>query len=85
MFEDEVETVQKEVDILIGQGINKIIALGHSGYDKDLEVAAKVRGVDIVVGGHSDTFLYTGKNRSLMINSILFKEILIVCLPAGVL
>ncbi|XP_072052014.1 5'-nucleotidase-like [Amphiura filiformis] len=60
IFEDEVETVQREVDMLIDEGIDIIIALGHSGYEKDLEVAARVRGVDIVVGGHSDTFLYTG-------------------------
>ena len=42
-------------------GINKIIALGHSGITKDMEIAAKVRGVDVVIGGHTDTFLYTGK------------------------
>ena len=47
--------------MLTSQGINKIIAVGHSGITKDLEIAAKVKGVDIVVGGHTDTFLYTGK------------------------
>ncbi len=49
------------MDSLIEQGVNKIIALGHSGIEKDMEIAAKVRGVDVVVGGHTDTFLYTGK------------------------
>ena len=53
--------MQAEVDVLVSMGINKIIALGHSGITKDLEIAAKVRGVDVVVGGHTDTFLYTGR------------------------
>ncbi|XP_030371338.1 snake venom 5'-nucleotidase-like isoform X2 [Scaptodrosophila lebanonensis] len=42
-------------------GVNIIIALGHSGYKKDKEIAEKCPEVDIVVGGHSHTFLYTGE------------------------
>ena len=41
--------------------MNKIIALGHAGYNLDKELAAAVEGVDVVVGGHTDTFLYTGE------------------------
>ena len=41
------------------QNINKIIAVGHAGIETDKKVA-EVDGVDIVVGGHSNTFLYTG-------------------------
>jgi len=37
-----------------------LIALGHSGYDKDLEIAEQVAEIDVVVGGHSHTFLWTG-------------------------
>lgn len=40
--------------------ITKIIAVGHAGFDVDKEIAKKVKGVDIVVGGHTNTFLYTG-------------------------
>ena len=36
-----------------------IIALGHSGYDRDLEVAARAPHVDVVVGGHTHSFLYS--------------------------
>ena len=39
------------------QGINKIILLSHLGYAPDLEVAQAVSGVDIVVGGHTNTLL----------------------------
>ncbi|XP_072037104.1 snake venom 5'-nucleotidase-like [Amphiura filiformis] len=56
IFHDEIESLQVEVNRLTSQGINKIIAVGHSGITKDLEIAAKVKGVDIVVGGHTDTF-----------------------------
>ncbi|KAI8494629.1 5'-nucleotidase [Branchiostoma belcheri] len=59
VFLDEVESVQAEVTKLLGQGVNKIIALGHAGYSKDQDVARRVSGVDAVVGGHTNTFLYT--------------------------
>ncbi|XP_076010987.1 5'-nucleotidase [Genypterus blacodes] len=60
VFEDEVKALQVQVDKLQTLGVNKIIALGHSGFSMDQEIAKKVRGVDVVIGGHSNTFLYTG-------------------------
>ncbi|XP_067675672.1 snake venom 5'-nucleotidase-like [Haliotis asinina] len=63
-FEDEVAAVQREVNILTSQGINKIIAVGHSGFDIDQRIAAEVTNLDVVVGGHTNTFLYTGKHPS---------------------
>ena len=60
VFHDEITKVQEEVTKLTDQGINKIIALGHAGFELDKQLAAAVEGVDIVVGGHTDTFLYTG-------------------------
>lgn len=53
--------MQQQVDKLQKLGVNKIIALGHSGFTVDREIAKKVRGVDVVIGGHSNTFLYTGR------------------------
>lgn len=60
-FEDEIKALQTQVDKLTTLGINKIIALGHSGFTVDKEIAEKVRGVDVVIGGHTNTFLYEGK------------------------
>ncbi|XP_061098371.1 snake venom 5'-nucleotidase-like [Conger conger] len=60
MFEDEITALQIQVDKLVTMGINKIIALGHSGFATDQEIAKKVKGVDVVIGGHTNTFLYTG-------------------------
>ncbi len=56
-FSDEIETAQFMVDELENQGINKIIALTHMGFEEDLALAAAVDGIDIVVGGHSHTLL----------------------------
>jgi len=49
--------VQAEVDRLSADGVNKIVVLSHSGYGVDLEVAAEVTGIDVIVGGHSNTYL----------------------------
>ncbi|XP_008278215.1 5'-nucleotidase [Stegastes partitus] len=59
-FEDEVKALQVQVDKLETLGYNKIIALGHSGFDVDQDIARRVRGVDVVIGGHTNTFLYSG-------------------------
>ena len=53
--------VQKIVQKMTSQGINKIIGLGHAGYNFDLKLAKEIPEIDIVVGGHTDTFLYSGK------------------------
>lgn len=45
---------------LIAKGVKIIIALGNSGYKMDQEIAENCMDVDIVVGGHSRTFLFTG-------------------------
>ena len=36
-----------------------IVALGHSGYEKDKEIAAKVPHLDVVVGAHTHSFLFS--------------------------
>lgn len=58
-LDDEVDAVRREVEKMQKQGVDIIIALGHSGYWKDKEIAEKVPGVDIVVGGHTHSFLFT--------------------------
>jgi 5'-nucleotidase len=56
----EVESVKKEVDKLTEQGIKIIIVLSHCGLDVDREIARTGGAIDIIVGGHSHSFLYTG-------------------------
>lgn len=56
-FNNIEESVQAAVDELTGQGINKIVALSHAGFGRDREVAAAVPGLDIIVAGHTNTYL----------------------------
>ena len=56
-FSDPVPAVQKAVDELNKQGVNKVILVSHLGYEADKALAAAVTGVDIIVGGHSHTLL----------------------------
>ncbi len=56
-FSDPVAAVQGEVDKLTAEGVNKIIVLSHSGYRTDQRVAAETTGVDVIVGGHSNSLL----------------------------
>lgn len=60
MFADEISSVRTEVQTLQGLGVKIIIAVGHAGYLVDKQMAGEVSGLDIIVGGHSNTFLYTG-------------------------
>jgi 5'-nucleotidase / UDP-sugar diphosphatase len=57
VFIDPVAAAQKAVDALTKAGVNKIVLLSHLGYDQDLKLAAKVSGIDVIVGGHSHTLL----------------------------
>ena len=63
-FTDPVAAVQREVDELTAKGVNKIIVLSHSGYGVDQRVAADTTGVDVIVGGHSNTFLSNISDRA---------------------
>ncbi|WP_187429452.1 Trifunctional nucleotide phosphoesterase protein YfkN [Roseobacter fucihabitans] len=63
-FSDPVAAVQGEVDRLTTEGINKIIVLSHSGYRTDQRVAAETTGVDVIVGGHSNSLLSNTNDRA---------------------
>ncbi|PYE41701.1 5'-nucleotidase [Rhizobium sp. PP-F2F-G20b] len=54
---DDVAKITEAVAALKAQGVNKIIALTHVGYPRDLSAIAKIPDVDVVVGGHSHTLL----------------------------
>ncbi len=64
IFTDPSQAVQGEVDKLTEMGVNKIIVLSHSGYGVDQKVAANTTGVDVIVGGHSNTYLSNTSDRA---------------------
>ncbi|KAJ8935104.1 hypothetical protein NQ314_013000 [Rhamnusium bicolor] len=59
-FLDEIESVKNESEWLDRLGVKIIIVLGHSGYKLDQKIAEQVPLVDVVVGGHTNTFLWNG-------------------------
>ena len=59
-FLDEVETAKKVVEELQAKGINKIIFISHAGYEKNLEIAEKVSGIDVIITG--DTHYLLGES-----------------------
>jgi 5'-nucleotidase len=46
---------------LLENGVNIIICVSHSGIEKDKIIVKEVEDIDIIVRGHSPTFLYFGK------------------------
>lgn len=60
-FYDEVSSVQKYIDELKQQGVDKIIVQSHMGYQQDLAMVKQLRGVDVVIGGDSHSLLANPK------------------------
>ena len=59
-FLDAFKAAEETVELLTREGINKIIVLSHLGFDVDRLLAEKVRGIDVIVGGHTHTVLPEG-------------------------
>ena len=66
-FLDEAETAQKYIDLLTADGVDRIVLLTHYQYRNDVSLAAKLTGVDVIVGGDSHTLL--GDFRSVGLGS----------------
>ncbi|KAL1283013.1 5'-nucleotidase [Trichinella pseudospiralis] len=60
LFEDIIPSLKIQIQRMRQEGVDFIIALGHAGIEMDRLICQTVPGVDLVVGGHSNTFLYTG-------------------------
>lgn len=70
-FGKEVDAVKREAKILKDAGVKVIVVLSHAGYRVDQKIAAEVSDIDVIVGGHSHTFLYKG---SISRTSMLFSN-----------
>jgi len=56
-FTDIIQYVRGASEALDAAGVNKIIVLSHIGYTVDMNLAAALPLVDVIVGGHSHTLL----------------------------
>ena len=54
---DTIKGVQKEVDELKKQNIKHIFLLSHVGHLGDRVIAENTSGVDVIIGGHSHTYV----------------------------
>ncbi len=77
-FTDPSDAVQGEVDKLTAEGVNKIIVLSHSGFVVDKMVAANTTGVDVIVGGHSNTLLSNTQERAVDVYPVMVGDTAIV-------
>lgn len=59
-FLDEVTTVNEEAKKLKAEDVDIIIVLSHCGLPIERIMAAKCPDIDLIVGGHSHSFLYSG-------------------------
>lgn len=64
-IEKTIPILQKEIDNMKQQGVNKIIVLSHAGYSADVQMAKSVEGIDVILGGHTHDLIkgiQEGKN-----------------------
>ena len=52
-FDDTLKDLQKEVNSIKEQGVNKIILLSHLGLPLEQRIAKKVSDIDVILGGHT--------------------------------
>ncbi|KAF0308262.1 Protein 5NUC [Amphibalanus amphitrite] len=67
-FENEEEALTREIKQLrVARPEVKIfVALGHSGYERDKQIAHRVPSLDVIIGGHSHTLLWPNiRNRQV--------------------
>lgn len=61
-FPDHEQVLRDAVQELQAQGVQRIIALTHLGLPEDRKLARSIDGLDIVVGGHTHSFLGEGSD-----------------------
>ncbi|MEM6461729.1 MAG: 5'-nucleotidase C-terminal domain-containing protein [Pseudomonadota bacterium] len=57
LFMDPILYLNDVVERVKAEGATKIIALTHVGFEQDKLIARQVDGIDVIVGGHTNTFL----------------------------
>ncbi|MGE0200488.1 MAG: bifunctional UDP-sugar hydrolase/5'-nucleotidase [Candidatus Melainabacteria bacterium] len=54
-LDGSIQAVQAQADALRQQGVTRAVVVSHLGYEKDQQLAQRLRGVDVIVGGHTHT------------------------------
>ncbi len=57
ILDDPAETALHLTDSLTAEGFEFIVAVTHMGIENDIELAKKVPAIDLIIGGHSHTYM----------------------------
>nr|ABS28918.1 5'-nucleotidase [Ixodes scapularis] len=57
---DEIQSIKEEMKVLRRLNVSIFALISHVGYDVDQKMAKEVNGLNLIVGGHTNTFLYNG-------------------------
>lgn len=62
LYEDPIRVSNEVATLLKSKGCDLVICLSHLGIQKDKELVAKTRNIDVILGGHSHTFMKGPQN-----------------------
>ena len=62
VYEDPIEVSNKVAALLKEKGCDLVVCLSHLGIQMDRELVAKTRNIDVILGGHSHTFMKGPEN-----------------------
>jgi 2',3'-cyclic-nucleotide 2'-phosphodiesterase (5'-nucleotidase family) len=54
---DQVKEINDDIKALKAKGVKLIFLLSHSGFEEDILLAKKLKGIDLIIGGHSQTLV----------------------------
>lgn len=57
LIANNVTTAKKMVKLLREKGVNVIVLVSHIGYKDDVALAKQVKGIDLIFGGHSHSYV----------------------------
>lgn len=77
-LEGTLKDVQKEVEQLKKQGVNKIILLSHLGLPLEQKIAQNISDIDVILGGHTHNLLKEVKLGENLIKSPKGEPVLII-------
>lgn len=77
-IEATISEIREDIELIRQNGVNKIILLSHLGVDMDKQIAEKVEGVDIILGGHTHTLFTEVKEGENLFYSPNGEPVLIV-------
>lgn len=61
-IKDATPDIEKSIkDFKSNQDVDMVVVLSHLGYDRDVEIAKNVDGINVIVGAHSHTQLEKGE------------------------